>query len=267
MMPVELYDYISKRKSVRKYTDEPLGIKAVSEILEFAGKAEPLHKEIKTQIKVVSKDEVNVFLPVRSPHYLMMTSEPREGYLENAGFLLQQIDLFLSSKGYGSCYVGMALPTKETRRMSELEYVIVLAFGKPAEPLHRTERSEFKRKPLPEIANLSELMEDIDSFDAVTDIMDSVRLAPSATNGQPWFMVPDAGKLDFYCEKPGLIKSIGYKKMNKIDMGIALCHCSLAASHAGISSKFTFETVAEARCRKDHFYTGTILLNNANEAR
>jgi len=267
MMPVELYDYISKRKSVRKYTDEPLDIRAVSEILEFAGKAEPLHKEIKTQIQVVSKDEVNVFLPVRSPHYLMMTSEPSEGYLENAGFLLQQIDLFLSSKGYGSCYVGMALPTKEARRMSELEYVIVLAFGKPAEPLHRMDPSEFRRKPLPEISNLSELIEDIESFDAMTDMMDSVRLAPSATNGQPWFMVPDTGKIDFYCAKPGLIKSIGYKKMNKIDMGIAICHCSLAASHAGISCKFIFETVAEARCPKDHYYTGTILLNHAEPAR
>lgn len=266
-MPVELYDFISKRKSVRKYADEPLDKRAVSEILEFAEKAEPLHKDIKTKIQVVSKDEVNVFLPVRSPHYLMMTSEPREGYLENAGFLLQQIDLFLSSKGYGSCYVGMALPTKEARGMSELEYVIVLAFGKPAELLHRTDLSQFRRKPLNEIADLSELMEDIDSFDALTDIMESVRLAPSATNGQPWYMVPDKGKLDFYCNKPGLIKSIGYKKMNKIDMGIALCHCFLAASHAGIDWKFTIETGAEAHCGKDYYYTGTILLDLAEVAR
>ncbi|MBP1743554.1 MAG: nitroreductase [Firmicutes bacterium] len=267
MIPVELYDYISKRKSVRQYDDRPLDIRAISEILEFVGKAEPLHKEIKKEIQVVSKDEINVFLPVRSPHYLMMTSEPREGYLENAGFLLQQIDLFLSSKGYGSCYVGMALPSKEARSMSELEYVIVLAFGRPAEPLHRTEPSEFKRKPLPEIADLSELMEDIDSFDAVTDIMDSVRLAPSATNGQPWYMVPDTGRLDFYCVKLGFIKSIGYRKMNRIDMGAALCHCSLAAEHAGIPSEFIFDSEAQKRCPKDYYYTGTILLNQAGTAR
>jgi nitroreductase len=260
MMDLELYDMISKRKSVRKYEGAPLSIGDISEILEFAGNAEPLHKEIKTKIVVVSRDDVNVFLPVISPHYLMMTSEESEGYLENAGFLLQQVDLFLSSKGFGSCYVGMALPSKEARKMSELKFVIFLAFGKPEEPLQRTDPSQFRRKDMEEITDISKFLKDIDSFDAVTDLLESVRLAPSATNSQPWFLVSGKDKLDFYCVKQGLLKSIGYRKMNKIDMGIALCHYALAAAHSGKTYEFICDREAQKRRPKDYYYTGTILL-------
>jgi hypothetical protein len=204
---------------------------------------------------------VNVFLPVISPHYLMMTSEESDGYLENAGFILQQVDLFLSSKGFGSCYVGMALPSKEARKMSELKFVIFMAFGRPEEPLHRTEPSQFRRKDMEEIIDISELLEDIDSIDAMTDLLESVRRAPSATNSQPWFLVSGKDKLDFYCVKTGFIKSIGYRKMNKIDMGIALCHFALAAAHAGKKYRFLCDGEAQKRCPLGYYYTGTIVLN------
>lgn len=261
MMNDELYNFISKRKSVRKYEDEPLGVGEIAEILEFWDKAEPLHAEIRTEARIVPREEINLFLPVSSPHYLMLTSEPLEGYLENAGFLLQQMDLFLSSKGYGSCYVGMALPSKEARKMSGLEFVIVLAFGRPAEQLHRTEISQFRRKSLREIAGIPEQSGDIGSFEAVTDLLDCVRLAPSATNSQPWFVVPGTGRLDFYCVKPSFIKAIAYRKMNKIDMGAALCHCLLAAAHAGIACGFTRDSEALKRCPDGYYYTGTVSLD------
>ena len=154
----------------------------------------------------------------------------------------------------------MALPTKEARKTSGLEFVIVMAFGNPAESICRTDVSQFKRKKLFEIADLSGLMEDIDSFDDKTELLDSIRLAPSATNSQPWFIVPGKGKLEFFCEKPGIIRSIAYRKMNKIDMGIALCHCALAAAHAGKTHEFIFDTAAEARCPRNHYYTGTMMI-------
>jgi len=259
-MQSELYEYISKRKSVRKYEDEPLDANALSEILEFAGTAVRLDNEIKTEIYIVPRDAVTLFLPVKSPQYLMFTSEAKDGYLENAGFILQQIDLFLSSKGYGSCYVGMAMPSGEAKGMSELEYVIVLAFGRPAETLYRTDISQFRRKALSEIADASELIEDVDYFDITADIIDSVRLAPSATNSQPWFLITDKRRLDFFCEKPNFIKAIGYKKMNRIDMGIALCHCALAAEHLGRVWKFAREEDEAKKCPKGYYYTGTMLV-------
>ena len=65
--------------------------------------------------------------------------------------MLQQMDLFLSANGIGSGWQGMPRLTKEILNTSKLEFVILLAFGKPKERLHRETVSEFKRKPLREI--------------------------------------------------------------------------------------------------------------------
>lgn len=117
----------------------------------------------------------------------------------------------------------MALPTKVTKRAFKLEFIMVLAFGNAAEPVYRTTISEFKRKPLLEITNIT----NDDTF------LESARLAPSATNSQPWFFTGGNGVINLYCVKSNIIKAIVYDKINKIDMGIALCHIVVTANHLG----------------------------------
>lgn len=47
----------------------------------------------------------------------------------------------------------MAQPTSEIKKGSKLECVMILAFGNAAEPIHRSDISELKRKPLLQITN------------------------------------------------------------------------------------------------------------------
>ncbi len=44
---------------------------------------------------------------------MIISSENTEGYLMNIGFIFQQMDLYLSSIGLGSCWLGMAKPTEK----------------------------------------------------------------------------------------------------------------------------------------------------------
>lgn len=245
-----LFEMINKRKSIRKYDLTPLDNNTIYEIEAFIRGVEPLYKDIKTEISIVSKEGVNVYLPVKSPHYLVMTSENKEGYLTNAGYMLQQIDLFLSSKGIGSCYVGMAQPAKEVKKTFTLEYVIVLAFGKPQEPLHRNSVSEFIRKPLTEITDIT----------GGAELLEPVRLAPSATNSQPWYLTGDHSVINLYCFKTNFIKAIVYDKMNKIDMGIALCHLSLSAANLGKTLEVALDKAAQEQCPKGYYYLNTVRL-------
>ena len=249
-MKSDLFEMITKRKSIRKYDLAPLEEGTILEIKAFIKELEPLYKDIKTEISIVSNEGVNVYLPVKSPHYLVMTSENKEGYLTNVGYMLQQMDLFLSSRGIGSCYVGMAQPTKEVKKTFTLEYVIVLAFGKPLESLHRASVSEFKRKPLGEITNII----------GMGELLEPVRLAPSATNSQPWYFSVDKNKINIYCFKANFIKAIAYGKMNKIDMGIALCHLSLAAANSGKNLEFVTSNTAQEQCPKGYYYINTAIL-------
>lgn len=44
----------------------------------------------------------------------------------NAGFIYQQVDLYLQSQGFGACWIGMG-KAKSSRK--DLKSVILIAFG------------------------------------------------------------------------------------------------------------------------------------------
>jgi nitroreductase len=252
MQNKDFYDIIYKRKSVRKYDLEPLGKNTLEDISAYMDKVKPLYENIKTEMNIVGGEVVKNILPIKAPHYILISSENKEGYLTNVGFILQQVDLFLSSNGLGSCWVGMAQPKKEILKKFQLEYVIALAFGNPTESLHRENISEFKRKTI----------EKIRDDDKEDKLIEAVRLAPSATNSQPWFLKVDNNKIHAYCIKSNFIKAIVYKKMNQIDMGIAMCHLWIAARHFGKNVKFVTDKGAVENPPAGYYYTVSAIIND-----
>ena len=67
--------------------------------------------------------------------------------------------------------------------------------------------------------------------------LEMVRLAPSAVNRQPWRVVVKENAAHFYLKRAKGMGG-GALDMQKIDMGIALCHFDLAAQEAGLASCF-----------------------------
>ena len=226
---------ICKRKSIRKYDPAPLDAAAIDMIREQIGKVRLLYPDIRYSVEIASKTKGLV--NVKAPHYLVFGSEEKEGAFENIGFIGQQLDLFLSGAGLGSCWLGASKP--EDKKASPLPYVICMAFGKPAEPLHRG-LSEFKRKPLAEIS------EGADSR------LEAARLAPSAVNAQNWYFAASEGKILCYRKKSSSILGFVYNRLHCIDMGIALCHI------AEESEAFRFAKESGVSRRKGHVYMGTV---------
>ena len=247
----EIYQSIYKRKSIRKYKEEKLSGEELKEITDFLKQTKELYPEINYEAKIVNSESVKSLLPIKAPHYLQFFSEEKEGYLLNAGFILQQLDLYLSSKGLGSCWFGMAKPKKEIIAESDLEYVITLVFGKPEEKeaSQRDSIEDFDRKPL------SEIKEGNQHY----DLLEAARLAPSATNGQPWYFIAESDQIHLYQLEPNFIKKFFYEKMNKIDMGIALAHLWLAAEEK--NKGFEFKRLDKIPAVVDgYFYLGTVKL-------
>lgn len=245
----DLYQTIFKRKSVRKYKEEALSSARLDDIEDFLNKAEPFAPEIKYEYKIVNSDQVKSLIPIKAPHYLQFFSEEKGDYLLNSGFILQQLDLYLSANNLGSCWFGMAKPKKEILADSELEYVITLVFGQPAEELHRDSAADFDRRALSEIREGG----------IYDQLLEAVRLAPSATNGQPWYFKAEAGKIHVFQNEPNFIKKFFYKKMNGIDMGIALAHLSLAAENEDY--KFDFKKLSQKPAEVSGYnYLGTVEL-------
>ncbi len=107
---MNLYEAIFARKSVRKYQMNPLREEFMQRLHFFLDHLQPLHPEIGVDFLIVDntqkKTGVKGKFRISAPYYLLLSSELKKGYLENAGYLMQQITLYLTAKGIGNCYQG-----------------------------------------------------------------------------------------------------------------------------------------------------------------
>ena len=196
-----LKEMIFKRKSCRSFTGKPVDAEMIERILSFEPK--PLHPEIRVRMDIVSRDKVKCICPWTTPQLITIYSEEAEGYLENIGFLFQQMDLYLQTLGLGVCWLGLGrMNPKTTTEVKDMKFVIMLAFGHPKGDQLRHDLKSYKRK----------------SMDQITDKPDSrlepARLAPSAVNNQPWFFTHEDKIIHVWCSKKG----------SPLDAGIALAH-------------------------------------------
>lgn len=232
----ELYSTIFKRKSVRKYNMNSLSADRLDEIKEYAENLSPVIQDIKYQFVFLGPGDVKNIMPIKAPRYICIYSEKKDGYLMNAGYLLQQVDLFLSAGSMGSCWLGMAKPNGDIpAQKNGLDYVIMLAFGDTDENIHRENISQFRRNSLSEITNIKDSEQ----------LLEPVRLSPSASNTQCWYFSGSLQDIVVSRKKLNLIKASLYGKMNQIDIGIALCHLELSLDHMGKTAEFDFRTKAE----------------------
>ncbi|HEY5561932.1 MAG TPA: nitroreductase family protein [Clostridiaceae bacterium] len=218
----ELYDTIFSRRSIRKYDMTPLPTKTIEDIKEYASRLKVLDESIEYELVYMGTEDVKNLLPIKAPHYICFYSQKKDNYLMNAGFVLQQMDLYLSRSNLASCWLGMAKPSKTVpEQKSGMEFVIMLAFGNTAEPIHRAKTSEFKRNSYSEISSVV----------GGEKLLEPVRLAPSASNTQSWFFSGEVNSIIVSRKKLNFLKAAMYGKMNQIDIGIALCHLWLSVDH------------------------------------
>ena len=203
---MELYDAIFKRKSIRKYSAETLTSKELDDVNDFLNHAKALNQSI--QIEYEIRGNVKAIKKPNAFHFLLIYSEEKDDYLENAGFIFEQFVLYLTSKNLGSCWIGSA---KSDEQKKDKSLVSVIAFGKAADTPFR-EIDEFKRKSLPEIS------------EGRDERLEAARLAPSSMNAQNWFFVAKSNKIELYQKDPNMIQKALMSRESKINMGIALCH-------------------------------------------
>jgi len=228
-------EVIRKRRSIRKYDHSAFSDSELERVRAQINSVKPLYPDIQYSIEIVNKTK-GIF-GVKAPNFLVFGSEEKEGAFENIGFIGQQLDLFFSGSGLGSCWLGMAKPSEKEE--SALPHVICMAFGKPDEPLHR-DISEFKRKSLIEVSEGDD------------ERLEAARLAPSGMNAQNWFFVAEGGKIHCYRKKPNPLVAFIYNKLGCIDAGIAISHI------AEDSGGFNFEKEIDAPVRKGYVYMGTV---------
>ena len=227
-----LKEMIYKRKSCRQFAGKPVDGSMIEKILSFDLK--PLYPEIKVRMDIVTRDKVKCLCPWTTPQLITIYSEETEGYLENIGFLFQQMDLYLQTLGLGVCWLGLGkMNPKTTMEAADMKFVIMLAFGHPKGDQLRHDLKEFKRKSMAQITDMADPR------------LEVARLAPSAVNSQPWYFTHDGEMIHVHCSKKG----------SRLDAGIALAHLYVANEES--FRFFKPENVAEVT---GYTYIGSITI-------
>lgn len=224
---MDLYQAILKRKSIRKYDMTPLDSNTLEEINKYIENIQPYNPDIKVKTYIVNDEkQIKGMFKIKAPHYIAITSEEKEGYLENVGYILEQLVIYLTQKGIGSCWLGDSKPKTSVEENNPLGFVIMIAFGAANEKLYREDISEFKRKGITDISNLNQ----------TNDILEAVHLAPSAMNKQLWyFNFNEDGSIEIYRKEDMKL----FERMSKIDIGIAMSHIYIAAQKEGKNIEFS----------------------------
>ena len=204
-------DMIPRRRSVRAYKADPIDAATLADLRAYMDNLVPLIPGARVEGRIIPTDHGNFLQKWKTPHFIAIFSDGSDDALLNVGFMYQQLDLYAQSLGLGTCWVGLGSLTEKEPVPEGLKLAVMMAIGLPDDVPERTP-ADFKRKPMTDIS------------DRPDDCLEALRLAPSATNSQPWYVVHDGGTLHLYREELGLIKQRTHGRMNKIDMGIGLCH-------------------------------------------
>ncbi len=184
-----------------------------------------------------------------------VTRESREN-LVDYGFLMEEIVLFVTDLGLGSCWLGGSFTkSRFAQRVrptaSEIVPAVVAigiiaekprAFDKKIREIAKADR----RRPWERLFHLEQFNQPCTPEQAgdYALALEMVRLAPSASNKQPWQVVLSEDCFHFYLRRtPGyresyLAKFLNFADLQRIDLGIAMCHFERTARENGLSGKW-----------------------------
>ena len=150
-----LYEAMFHRKSIRKFKDEMLDNNVVRSVEERIKQLRPLFPEEQIVFRILSDDQIKGQVKGSTHHIAVYAKQGLKSYV-NAGFMMQQMDLWLSANGMGSWWHVSSKPSKQWGAVEGLPFVFLITFGIADETLYR-EPSDFKRKPVSELTNCAEI--------------------------------------------------------------------------------------------------------------
>lgn len=219
------YEAIYIRKSVRHYSRKAVSATLLQHIENCAGKLNGLKEDGCCSVRIYNakeaQDKVKGMFRVHAPYYMAIFTKKTPLGLIEAGFFAQQLVLYMTTKGLGTCYQG-GCRLKSSDIPKEMQLAVIIAFGYAEGELVR-DAHQAKRYPLNKICHFRE-----NAGEEIRTMLKAARLAPSAMNRQPWRFVAWSDRIEVYLRKDTFMKTLSVSSQ-LVDMGIVLCHLLEAA--------------------------------------
>ncbi len=240
---MQAHEMIHHRRSVRSYQPQPLNAETLNRISELIEDAQPLFEGLAYGWRMVPTGSCTTLQRWRNAQFLAIFTDGTDEGLMNAGFVHQQAELGMQAMGLGTCWVGLGSLKDEVRPPEGMKLALLMAVGRPEGVPLREGPADFRRK---EMAKLT---------DAPDARLEALRLAPSATNSQPWYVTHDGDKMHLWQIKWDPVRARTLRKCNRIDMGIGLAH--LYVTHP---DTFRFWREEAPPALEGHTYVGSFTL-------
>ena len=236
---------IKQRKSVRTFTGESIHKEHEKAIIDYLSNKDNLvgiyGNEIKIEYIALDKaltGKIGTYGIIRkSPSYLVAICKNTREALIDCGYVFEKLILFLENIGLNTCWLGGTF-NRENLKLStpieEGEFIPVITpvgygLGKrslPDKMVRKFAKSDTRK-------DFDELFFDGDFSTSIKDssireTLEYVRIAPSASNKQPWRVVMDGNTAHFYIERTPKYDTMLKYDIQILDIGIALAHYELA---------------------------------------
>lgn len=183
--------------------------------------------------------------------------------LEDFGYLMEYAILFATDLGLGTCWLGGSF-TKSSfaKRIDASSDEIIpavtslgyIAEGSKAKDWIRKRAGGAARLAADQLFFQDGFGHPLQQMGDYAEALEMVRWAPSASNKQPWRIIRLGDDWHFYLRrtkgygKNSLMgKLLGVADLQRVDMGIAMCHFELAARELGLTGRWV---VAEPDVQK-----------------
>jgi hypothetical protein len=178
--------------------------------------------------------------------------------MEDYGYCKEVIILKATALGLGTCWLGGTFQSSNFAKSVDLQkdelLPTVTPIGYPAgeksftEKMMRRIAGADNRKPWSDIFFAGNFSTPLTQTQAgiYAEALENVRLAPSASNKQPWRILYAAQQnvFHFFIARAFSYKLAGKVSLQDIDLGIAMSHFALTIQEQGIKGKWLVDSTA-----------------------
>ena len=254
-LPVPVIDTIKKRRSVRTFENRPLTEEDREKLTNFF---KELHNPfgVDVHIHMAEKkldsngERLGTYGVIKGAGTFLGVSVPHVDHaLLAAGYTFENLILYATSMGLGTVWLAATFNRNRfasAMKIGEDEWFPAISpVGYPAakqsirESLMRVSLKSSERRPWRELfyqESFTTPLAEAESGDYAI-CLEMLRLAPSATNQQPWRVLKQGNIYHFY-ETHSPKASSDEANIKKVDQGIALSHFHQTALEQGLSGRF-----------------------------
>lgn len=239
---------IRDRRSVRSFDGRPISAEDMQKITEFIRDV-PNPYGIPVEFMLMDAHEHGLTSPVITGTTLWIAGKVKKvPHAEEAfGYSFEEMVLFMQSLGIGTTIIAGTMDRaafEKAANLAEDEMLpCVSPLGYPASSMSVREKMMRMGIKADSRIKFSELFLDGNFEMPLTEekagscagALEMLRLAPSAVNKQPWRVVVTDGRIDFFKHHDKGFIGEASGDLQKIDVGIAICHFVHGAEEAGLA--------------------------------